>query len=139
MNDKRFKWFLVPCSNCRLRGHACLMLCLTFLNRRHYDESLCPKNAYFSLIALFSSCLLMPVPSEPETFVQRLPNVFQTSVCTTTTQRLQNVHLYKDYPTFSKRPTSMTFGKHRVVVVQTSLVHWVVYFFPFLFFMLFQA
>ena len=77
------------------------------------------------------------------TFVQRLPNVFQTfisDVCTTTTQRVSNVHqrrLYNDYPTCSKRPlatfvqrlpnvfqTPWTFGTHWVVVVQTSLAHW---------------
>ena len=105
MNDKRFKWFLVPCSNCRLRGHACLMLCLTFLNRRHYDESLCPKNAILQFKSPFLAvaCLCQypvnqrrlyndyPTVSK-RPFVQRLPNVFQTSICPTTTQRIPNVH-----------------------------------------------
>ena len=44
--------------------------------------------------------MLITISSEPATFVQRLPNVFQTSsdVCTTTTQSVAN------YPTSSKRP-----------------------------------
>ena len=47
-----------------------------------------------------------------------------SDVCTTTTQRVPNVHrrLYNDYPTCFK---PMALGTRWVVVVQTSLVHWV--------------
>ena len=68
-----------------------------------------------AVAVIFAASQLLKEPSEPATFVQRLPNVFQTST-------------YNDYPGIRWAvviQTSLvrTFGTRWVVVVQTSQVH----------------